>query len=693
MNTRDEPNKWEWRDALLTAPPPPLVPSPPRDSSLDPDHRRAPAPAPAAPTVAVAPLTATTTAPFPSAAAPLTPPSLPPPPTRDGTPAEEITTVFIVGFPEDMTEREFQNLFLFAPGFQAATLKAPGPTSPNASAKLKQTIGFARFRTRNEALAARDGLHGRRIDSDRGAVLKTEMAKKNLHTKAQRAQPLAQPLSASGTLPPPPPPPPAVPPVPPHVRGFPAASAARYDEDRLGFGPSHSGLPSLSVSREPTRLPPSRAPHTSNLLYSSTGLDWDATEADDLAFDPGVGGVVRTGPVSAPPESGWGHNQFDDWLLHNHLNNAHQEWKRDAPSGHADWSEGRWSISGQGKSPPASLATRVGAFSPPPPLGGGPNPDPFLSPPMAQGPVGDYPFGMGAGLGHSSPPDLGRARAMGQTLGLPPIAAPIPSHGSILPGGETMSGLLSTPHIPPPVPVPRSRSTGPGGVGDHNPPGTTLFVGNLNCALQSPAVRTDTLGAGLSQVKDLEDALRTLFSSQKGYRALAFRVLTGRGDDGKDRDKDKEKEKGKDKDKDKDKNKDKVKDTDKDKVTAHHADKDKDPFTEKDSSDKAKEKTRDRDKHPPTSPRSSAGRSSPEDLSPSQGEPVCFVEFDSVSTATQARAHLNGHTVGGRIKSPGLRLSFSKNPLFRRHPHNHPHHISSQHHLHHHASRTYPSHH
>ncbi|KAK4052898.1 hypothetical protein OIO90_004174 [Microbotryomycetes sp. JL221] len=43
-------------------------------------------------------------------------------------PSEEISTIFVVGFPEDMMEREFQNMFVFANGFQAATLKIPAST-------------------------------------------------------------------------------------------------------------------------------------------------------------------------------------------------------------------------------------------------------------------------------------------------------------------------------------------------------------------------------------------------------------------------------------------------------------------------------------------------------------------------------------------------------------------------------------
>lgn len=36
---------------------------------------------------------------------------------------DEISTLFVVGFPENIQQREFQNMFLFSPGFEAATLK------------------------------------------------------------------------------------------------------------------------------------------------------------------------------------------------------------------------------------------------------------------------------------------------------------------------------------------------------------------------------------------------------------------------------------------------------------------------------------------------------------------------------------------------------------------------------------------
>lgn len=45
--------------------------------------------------------------------------------TANGAVQEEISTIFVVGFPDDMHEREFQNMFVFTPGFEAATLKIP----------------------------------------------------------------------------------------------------------------------------------------------------------------------------------------------------------------------------------------------------------------------------------------------------------------------------------------------------------------------------------------------------------------------------------------------------------------------------------------------------------------------------------------------------------------------------------------
>ncbi|KAI8341371.1 hypothetical protein BC941DRAFT_205882 [Chlamydoabsidia padenii] len=129
------------------------------------------------------------------------------PPTNNGVGLffEEVTTIFVVGFPEDMQEREFQNMFMFSPGFIGASLKwnykdqdddsatagtstttipegALLTTTPSTNGK-KQMIGFAKFRSRLEALEAVDVISGKKIDQDKDITLKAEMAKKNLHIK------------------------------------------------------------------------------------------------------------------------------------------------------------------------------------------------------------------------------------------------------------------------------------------------------------------------------------------------------------------------------------------------------------------------------------------------------------------------------------------------------------------------------
>ncbi|OAD78562.1 hypothetical protein PHYBLDRAFT_90548, partial [Phycomyces blakesleeanus NRRL 1555(-)] len=104
---------------------------------------------------------------------------------------DDVTTIFVVGFPDDMMEREFQNMFTFSPGFEAASLKWHCKDQDDDSTGLsngkKQMIGFARFRTRMEAMEAVEVLSGKKIDQDKGAALKAEMAKKNLHIKRESA--------------------------------------------------------------------------------------------------------------------------------------------------------------------------------------------------------------------------------------------------------------------------------------------------------------------------------------------------------------------------------------------------------------------------------------------------------------------------------------------------------------------------
>ncbi|KAG0947322.1 hypothetical protein G6F57_003240 [Rhizopus arrhizus] len=99
---------------------------------------------------------------------------------------DDVTTIFVVGFPEDMSEREFQNMFTFCRGFEAASLKWHCKDQEDDmlnNGGKKQMIGFARFKTRLEALESIEVLSGKKIDQEKGTVLKAEMAKKNLHIK------------------------------------------------------------------------------------------------------------------------------------------------------------------------------------------------------------------------------------------------------------------------------------------------------------------------------------------------------------------------------------------------------------------------------------------------------------------------------------------------------------------------------
>ena len=130
--------------------------------------------------------------------------------------AEEVTTIHVAGLPEDIMEREFMNMFLFAPGFETAvlrynhnpiavqtplvghsseeeeekvgspfTLGLPPLIMRSGSALLSEVpvtvvVGFARFQTRQDALDARDHLNGKCVDMERKLVLRVELARKNL---------------------------------------------------------------------------------------------------------------------------------------------------------------------------------------------------------------------------------------------------------------------------------------------------------------------------------------------------------------------------------------------------------------------------------------------------------------------------------------------------------------------------------
>ncbi|KAI8976918.1 hypothetical protein BDB01DRAFT_727145 [Pilobolus umbonatus] len=102
-----------------------------------------------------------------------------------------------------MAEREFQNMFTFCRGFEAASLKwhckdqEDDSSTSNSLGGKKQMIGFARFRTRLEALEAIEVLSGKKVDQEKGTVLKAEMAKKNLHIKRGSATQTSTSTSSS----------------------------------------------------------------------------------------------------------------------------------------------------------------------------------------------------------------------------------------------------------------------------------------------------------------------------------------------------------------------------------------------------------------------------------------------------------------------------------------------------------------
>ncbi|KAJ4838793.1 hypothetical protein Tsubulata_021612 [Turnera subulata] len=125
---------------------------------------------------------------WPAAAAPPPPPAAapaPPPPavhhpppvlvdnTNRGQAHDEVRTIFITGFPDDVKERELQNLLRWLPGYEASQVNYKG----------EKAMGFALFSTAHLANNAKEALQDLVFDADTKSVLHTEMAKKNLFVK------------------------------------------------------------------------------------------------------------------------------------------------------------------------------------------------------------------------------------------------------------------------------------------------------------------------------------------------------------------------------------------------------------------------------------------------------------------------------------------------------------------------------
>ncbi|KAL0012738.1 hypothetical protein SO802_007846 [Lithocarpus litseifolius] len=113
-----------------------------------------------------------------AAAAPPPPPptvaaTAPPPHAPPIAPSDEVRTIFITGLPEDVKERELQNLLRWLPGYEASQVNFKG----------EKPMGFALFSNAQFALAAKDALQEMVFDAESKSVLHTEMAKKNLFVK------------------------------------------------------------------------------------------------------------------------------------------------------------------------------------------------------------------------------------------------------------------------------------------------------------------------------------------------------------------------------------------------------------------------------------------------------------------------------------------------------------------------------
>ncbi|XP_077238268.1 RNA-binding (RRM/RBD/RNP motifs) family protein [Tasmannia lanceolata] len=107
---------------------------------------------------------------------PPVPSSAPPIPLENPnrTSTDEVRTIFISGLPEDVKDRELQNLLRWLPGYEASQI--------NFKVEQKPT-GFALFSTAQLAMAAGDALQNMVFDPESNSVLRTEMAKKNLFVK------------------------------------------------------------------------------------------------------------------------------------------------------------------------------------------------------------------------------------------------------------------------------------------------------------------------------------------------------------------------------------------------------------------------------------------------------------------------------------------------------------------------------
>jgi hypothetical protein len=131
--------------------------------------------------------------------------------------ADEVRTVFITGFPDDVKERELNNMLRFLPGYEASQMHF----------RNGQAQGFALFSTGSAARQAVDAVQNLVFDND--CVLRAEMAHKNMYLKddpslaPKRSRPSYEGGSYGGY--PAAPPPGVAPPPGAYAYGPPAGSA------------------------------------------------------------------------------------------------------------------------------------------------------------------------------------------------------------------------------------------------------------------------------------------------------------------------------------------------------------------------------------------------------------------------------------------------------------------------------------
>ncbi|CAL1700101.1 unnamed protein product [Somion occarium] len=583
---------------------------------------------------------------------------------------EEISTIFVVGFPDDMTEREFQNMFTFCPGFEAATLKIPnkeaaayGSTGTNTSARpgsipfqyggsndpynivtvnqggvvvdngrdglttswpapmpptddghfvptlqppRKQIIGFAKFRTRQEALDARDALQGRRVDLEKGSVLKAEMAKKNLHTKRGPG------VGSSASL----------------------GNMANVNSESLANVAALSNLMSMAAAaNQPTEAFNQRDRELGVLGAIGVGLptrrDRLVEEEERRRSDVGMVGSMAFGPRGARERAEEDEREREkkrkeavrlrqNSYAFEAFHSVPQQMVREGANSLLSAENGIPDPNGTGygmgfpqdnvsssiapwgslRDVSASAALRkISAPNLPTStsLNRPSSVSPEQSPPTREtvpsspsGPTSassqndsTLPTSVSAPFSpQSTSSSLPRARASSPSCEqLPSTSLPASSAGSVI-GSQNghdedlaravnaLTVSTSQGNTSPQLPSPASGASSATGrnPGDQNPPINTLYVGNLPT---SPA-------SGGSPPTILEERLRDLFSKRPGYRKLCFRQKSN--------------------------------------------------------------------------------------------GPMCFVEFEDVAYATQALKELYGHTLDGLVKGGGIRLSYSKNPLGVRTP-------------------------